>query len=214
MKNLAEKVENYAAEKTQEVMTKAIAQAYADGYRDGYKDREEEIPVDLRDYKTEYVDLGLPSGTLWASDYEKDEEGNIRYLPFGSTCNYKIPTREQWEELEECCKWELKTTLLNIHDKPINWKYGLTKMTCVGPNGNYIHFDVTGYFFGDIQKDLGVNSYKTIHGKVYFWILTEDGEKEFAVIIKNNEYNEKDPRLTVSEIFSGWHLPIRLVRSK
>ena len=51
-------------------MDKAIAQAYADGYRNGYKDREEEIPVDLRDNKTEYVDLGLPSGTLWSTDYE------------------------------------------------------------------------------------------------------------------------------------------------
>ena len=45
MIELATKAENYAAEKTNEVMVRAIAQAYADGYRDGYKDREEEIPV-------------------------------------------------------------------------------------------------------------------------------------------------------------------------
>lgn len=57
MIELATKAENYAAEKTNEVMVRAIAQAYADGYRDGYKDREEEIPVDLRDNKRSMLTL-------------------------------------------------------------------------------------------------------------------------------------------------------------
>ena len=57
---LIEKAASYAAGKANKAITNAIAQAYADGYRDGYKDREQEIPVDLRDNKTEYVDLGLP----------------------------------------------------------------------------------------------------------------------------------------------------------
>ena len=67
MKELIEVANNYAENKTNEVLTSAIAQAYADGYKDGYRDREEEIPVDIRFKKTEYVDLGLPSGTLWAT---------------------------------------------------------------------------------------------------------------------------------------------------
>ena len=75
MNELSLKAENYAAEKMNELMAKAIAQAYADGYRDGYCERQQEIPVDLRDNKTEYVDLGLSSGTLWSADYER-ENGN------------------------------------------------------------------------------------------------------------------------------------------
>ena len=67
MKELDNISANYAAGKANEAIDKAIAQAYADGYRDGYKDREEEIPVDFSDKKTGYIDLGLPSGTLWAT---------------------------------------------------------------------------------------------------------------------------------------------------
>ena len=79
MKELENFAANYSAGKANEAIDKAIAQAYADGYRDGYKDREEEIPVDLRDNKTEYVDLGLPSGTLWATDFEKEDSVIVIY---------------------------------------------------------------------------------------------------------------------------------------
>ena len=40
MENLIERADQYASEKTNELMAKAIAQAYADGYRDGYEDCE------------------------------------------------------------------------------------------------------------------------------------------------------------------------------
>ena len=72
--NILEKADKYADGKANEAITKAIAQAYMDGYRDGYKDREAEIPVDFRNNKTTYVDLGLPSRTLWSTDYEKDPQ--------------------------------------------------------------------------------------------------------------------------------------------
>ena len=72
MKELKELSANYATEKTNEMMSQIVAQAFADGYRMGYKDREDEIPVDLRDGKTQFVDLGLPSGTLWSFDFEKN----------------------------------------------------------------------------------------------------------------------------------------------
>ena len=79
--NILENAEKYAEGKANQAITKAIADAYVEGYKAGYKDREEEIPMDLRDNKTEYVDLGLPSGTLWASDYEKSG-GKYIYLPY------------------------------------------------------------------------------------------------------------------------------------
>ena len=74
MIELKEKAGIYAEENVINVLKEAFAKVYADGYRDGYKDREDEIPVDIRGNKTEYVDLGLPSGTLWSTDYERDGE--------------------------------------------------------------------------------------------------------------------------------------------
>lgn len=157
MKELATKAENYAAERSNDVMTKAIAQAYADGYRDGYKDREEEIPVDLRDNKTVYVDLGLPSGTLWANEYEK-EDNNILYLPYLKAKRYNIPTKKQWEELVTECSW--------------GW-YGKA-IRCTGKNGAWIDFLKTGglcpsYNNGD---------------KSYLWLLGDsiEAQNELACI--------------------------------
>ena len=80
MKELKELSANYATEKTNEMMSQIVAQAFADGYRMGYKDREDEIQVDLCDGKTEFVDLGLPSGTLWSADYLKGNDKR-EYLP-------------------------------------------------------------------------------------------------------------------------------------
>ena len=68
MEELREKANCYAEKNVINVLKEAFAKVYADGYRDGYKDRENEIPVDLRLSQTEFIDLGLPSGTLWAND--------------------------------------------------------------------------------------------------------------------------------------------------
>lgn len=197
MTELATKAENYAAEKTNEMMTKAIAQAYADGYREGYKDREEEIPVDLRDNKTEYVDLGLPSGTLWAADFEK-EEGNRMYIPYGRSSLLNIPTKDQWKELYDTCKWEFD----------IDRAYDLCEARCVGPNGNILRFERTG------KKNISTLSDSW---EVFFWVgdETEENDKE-AVHIYN--YGKKDSYkkgyATIDEFFSGYKLPVRLVRTK
>lgn len=95
-------------------MTKAIADAYVEGYKAGYKDREAEIPVDLRDNKTEYIDLGLPSHTLWASDFVKDEDGHFLEIPYCEATRYKIPTKEQWAELLEYCKHSSSSKYFSI----------------------------------------------------------------------------------------------------
>ena len=47
MKVINEKAANYAAQKTNELMVKAIAQAYADGYNTGYKECAEDNDIDL-----------------------------------------------------------------------------------------------------------------------------------------------------------------------
>ena len=186
MKELSLKAENYAAEKVNELMTKAIAQAYADGYRDGYCEREQEIPIDLRDNKTEYVDLGLSSGTLWSADYEK-ENGSIMYLPYGRADKYKIPTKEQWEELEKECRFEKVTYTKGI----------LTNVKCIGPNGNMIFFKPTGRITSDSRS--GVD-------EIYMWLKSET-ETSLKNIMRS-----WGTKLDITEGFSGYKLPIRLVR--
>ena len=68
MEELRDKANSYAEENVLDVLKEAFAKVYADGYRDGFRDCKENVSVNLHFSKTEYVDLGLPSGTLWSTD--------------------------------------------------------------------------------------------------------------------------------------------------
>lgn len=193
---ITERAGNYAEGKANEAITKAIAQAYADGYRDGYKDREEEIPVDLRDNKTEYVDLGLPSGTLWSNDYET-ENGETLYLPYGKAAKYAIPTEEQWNELFENCRRKEKTGY------SVGFSF-LIGVTFIGPNGNSVYFKCRGYY----EDEFNVWS-----ETCYFWILdNKDNIEKNAIYIRNDRYGHMQTEIVKK--FSGYKLPLRLVRKK
>lgn len=197
MKELKELSANYATEKTNEMMSQIVAQAFADGYRMGYKDREYVIPVDFRDGKTEFVDLGLPSGTLWSADYLKGNDKR-EYLPFSQAESLCIPTEEQWNELVDTCKWEFD----------IDRFYDLCEARCVGPSGNSLRFERTG--------KQNINSHSETW-EVFFWIKdTEEGLEKKAVHMYNGGkgIHNKSAKTEIDAFFSGYKLPVRLVRKK
>ena len=70
--NTVDKAKEYAEGKVTEALTKVVADAYMSGYDAGYQDGIDKVAKDSSLEETEFVDLGLPSGTLWASDYVKD----------------------------------------------------------------------------------------------------------------------------------------------
>ena len=75
-----------------------------------------------------YVDLGLPSGTLWKAT---NESGLYDYDTAVSRYSDKLPTIEQWIELTEYCTW--------LRDG--------TKLKFVGANGNFILLSAMGTRF-------------------------------------------------------------------
>ncbi len=189
---IRDKANSYASAKTNEVMIQAIAQAYMDGYQDGYKDYKEQIPLDFLSDKIEYVDLGLPSGTLWAADYEK-EDGKIVYLPYDKASILQIPTEEQWKELLEMCQWEYK--YISDHDR---------SFVCIGPNGNVIHFNSEGF----LKEEKG----RVYDGeRCFWWVKDENGntgveKNAVKMYFLSRQYKEME------KTFSGYKLPVRLVR--
>ena len=204
MIELKEKAKNYAEENVISVLKEAFAKVYADGYRDGYKDCQNEIPADLRNNQTEFVDLGLPSGTMWAADYENMEDGEgkkqVLYLPHGKASQLNIPTKEQWEELISNCRWEGSWSSSAITF------YGVY---CIGPNGNSIFFRSKG-----LMKESQISDSPNYGGgKVYFWIHdNEEGLEKKAIKVSGKKYRE-DVEEIIS-VFSGYKLPIRLVKAK
>ena len=193
--NILEQADKYAEGKANEAITKAIADAYIEGYKAGYKDREEEIPMELRDNKTEYIDLGLPSRTLWSTDYEELDRKYL-YLPYEKAEYLKIPTKEQWEELKTSCKWEYDIDNL----------YDFIRCRCVGPNGQILKFERTGRIITEGNVD---------NWEAFFWIEDDSDLNEKNSIHMFNYGKKIDKeigRCELSKNFSGYKLPVRLVR--
>lgn len=73
-----------------------------------------------------YVDLGLPSGTLWKTF---NATGFYTYEEAVNQFGTRLPTKEQWEELKAECRWQ--------------WTDGGYKIT--GNNGNTMILPAAGW---------------------------------------------------------------------
>lgn len=91
----------------------------------------------------EYIDLGLPSGTLWANkNYQTD---NKKLFTYDETVKLDVilPTKEQWQELIDNCSWQ--------------WENN--RYTIKGKNGKTIFLPVTGLRKGSELYRAGSNGY-------------------------------------------------------
>lgn len=200
MKDLQTKAAQYAAEKANELISGAIAQAYIDGYRDGFRDKENETPVNLADSDNKYVDLGLPSGTLWAADYERTDDGELLYVSYveAKAKGYKLPTEEQVRELCNCCRQE--------------YNLDTEKIEFLGPNGNWLTFEVSGKL---VASDLA----DTDDG--FIWQEQYNAKSDSGTEIETNAFRfyrtpswgDRIGVITSSIcLFTGYKIPVRQVR--
>ena len=198
MNELQGKAEIYAAEKMNELMSKAIAQAYMDGYRNGYKDRDCEIgELEYIDGGMDVHDMGLPSGTLWAPEYLKEED-ETNYLPYVKAAKLGLPSKEQVEELIQNCRWQ------GEYSSSRQSFYGAV---CIGANGMRISIDSCGY--KEDNRTVGAPNYGG--GNAYFWIHDdEEGSEKNAVRIYDVENGK--PKFEIVKIFTGYKLPVLIVR--
>ena len=87
--------------------------------------------------KLQFIDLGLPSGKLWATENIKDEDGNEAYVSFDKaveTFGDKLPTKEDWKEL--------------FDNSSYSWNEERKGYDVTGPNGNSIFLPAAGYRYG------------------------------------------------------------------
>ena len=85
-----------------------------------------------------FVDLGLPSGTLWKNSNEGGDYTRYTYDEAVRKFGNKLPTKQQLEELENKCTW--------------TWIGSGYKVT--GPNGESITLPAAGirYCDGDVDN--------------------------------------------------------------
>lgn len=89
-----------------------------------------------------YIDLGLPSGTLWA---DTNEEGYFTFDEAKEQFGDALPTIEQWQELINECEWL--------------WSVKRMGMEVGGKNGNSIFLPATGYRAGSRLYNAGSGGY-------------------------------------------------------
>ena len=132
-----------------------------------YKDDNEYYYGDIQDYPVSYsetlcpdsnhphwIDLGLPSGTLWrcCNEGASTPEAYGGYYSFGQVSS--APTKEQIEELDSNCNYEWTT------------QNGVTGGKFKGPNGGTIFLPAAGNrWSGDLYH---------VGSRGYYWSSTPD----------------------------------------
>lgn len=184
--NITERAKEYANGKALDAITSAIEKAYADGYNDGIRFIENQ-KLETAENGIMYVDLGLPSGTLWSSEYLINKAG-IAKFPYMEASKLSIPTKEQFEELCKKCYISYHLT---------NDKCGIM---FTGKNGKSI---LLRYSRIDEMTENRKDSY-------YFWIKDEeDSEEKICAFLLEGE---KPEVAYIHNIFMGLKAPVMLVK--
>lgn len=158
----------YAEQNVNSILTNALQNAYEAGYRQAVKDCEEsnacKCPVSEEQFPEDvkFVDLNLPSGTLWAIDKYRTSVHN-------SPEHLSEPTKEDLEELKKYC------ILKKVHVQGSLYEYRI-----LGRNGNYIGTNSKGNFFWlkDSSNEMeGWCTFITDRGEAYsYYELTSTTE--------------------------------------
>ena len=107
---------------------------------------------------SKYVDLGLPSGTLWKDSNEGGDHVHYTYDEAISQFGNKLPSKQQLEELKDKCTWIRKDN----------------ECIVVGPNGNSITLPAAGHrYCGGRVADVGEAQYwsSTPYDSDHAWSL-------------------------------------------
>lgn len=186
--DIRERSKKYAEGRALSAIEAAIEQAYFDGYNDGLNHHENEKLEAIKE-GVEYVDLDLPSGTLWSSTCIKDGNKH-RLLPYIEAAKLSIPTKEQFEELYSKCKWR------DVYEGE-----NVVGCSLIAKTGKEITIPY-----------VKLNETFPFNQKLYFWLrdYSESEEKDSAAI---DSCNRVQPFIT-KKYFMGYKLPIMLVKNK
>lgn len=161
---LKDKAREYAINVLEEQIA-TVAQAYSDGYMQAYK---EIAALPVEEDGVTYVDLGLPSGTLWNRYILRKNEDSLDHylLPHAKAQVLSLPTKEQIDELFSICRVNSYSTYIKV----------------VGPNGNEINLPRGSFWVkNNIVTDFKAMTYHSFN-KEYSESYT--GNRHHVVLVK------------------------------
>lgn len=181
---------NYAKEIADSLIESALETAYLEGFKAGVESVKNP-PVIVVEDGVEYVDLGLPSGTLWATELQFREYNSMQ--SYTEARKYNIPTEEQLSEFTK------NTIMLKSFKYQGNRLYD--SLEFIGPNGNKVNYLTFGYKEKSSEKTLRI------------WSKGDENPKNNlalslrACIEGNNSFKVK------VFMFTGYHFPLALVKN-
>lgn len=139
-------------------------------------------------YSSNYKHFKIESYELKVIKYnEKDGKEVLELEDDAARANigagYRIPTKEDWEELLEDCKWEAVTTTLPEIMNPSQTK-AIARWKVTGPNGNSIVLPMTGGFRTDaweVQPD--IDTYYTTANLCPVELLSDKDKYQKAIAL-------------------------------
>ncbi|MBR2167396.1 MAG: protein kinase [Paludibacteraceae bacterium] len=125
-----------------------------------------------------YVDLGLPSGTLWKT---RNEDDAITFKQAQKKYGINLPTKAQWEELVKYCSWSLvdNGSWEQMSEDGSQWAHMGDEPYYVvkGKNSQYITLPFEGYVDEDGGLCVACGGIGGIGG--YYYSSTSVGKNDF-----------------------------------
>jgi hypothetical protein len=143
---------------------------------------------DVKPSETGYVDLGLPSGTLWKT---QNEEGHFDYGGAVRRFGRHLPTKEQMEELLRKCRWSWTGEGYRVD----------------GPNGKSITLPVSGY--RQYESEGGSVEFTALNEAGWYWTSTIDASgyvwflKFFSNEVDMSRSNDRSDEFSVRLVKGG-----------
>lgn len=123
-----------------------------------------------------FVNLGLPSRKLWASENVKDVNSNEAYLTFDKaieTFGKNLPSKEDWKEL--------------FDNSSYSWNEERKGYDVIGPNGNSIFLPAAGYRYGASVYYVG--------GSGFYWSSSVlNVYRAYNVLFSSGDLNPRNRR--------------------
>lgn len=138
-------------------------------------------------YSSTYKHFNTDSYQLKVIKYnEKDGKTVLELEDDAARANigvgYRIPTKEDWEELLEDCKWEAVTTTLPEIMDPSQTK-AIARWKVTGPNGNSIVLPMTGGFRTDANVQPDIDTYYTTANLCPVELLSDKDKYQKAIAL-------------------------------
>ena len=193
--DIREEAKKYAEGRIISALEQAIEEAYVKGYNAACEEMKNEKVKIVEVNGVSFIDLGLPSGTLWSNGfYSADNSNFISQMTFNEAQKYSLPSWEQCQELFSVCRVRTNRS---------------TEATILSPDGKKIFLRRT------VHENDGQGNTRWV---IKFWLNQEQNQRMGKCAV--NYGNLKDYgdgyilSFQQSTEFKGELLPLLLVKSK